>query len=129
MRTLNRVTLIGNLAADVKHKVAKSGISRAVFPLATNRNIKSENGDLKKCTDYHNIVAFGPLADISDRFLAKGSLVYLEGKLVNNSYEDKEGEKRYRSEILSDKVNILTWKNGNSGKSELDMQDISEELK
>lgn len=110
MKTVNKITLVGHLAADVNLMATKKGKSRATFPLATNRNVKDEKGEFKDHTDYHRIVFFGPLADISKQLLNKGSAVYVEGKLVNNSYKNKEGVLNYRTEVWGDELNVLTYK-------------------
>ena len=126
MRSVNRITLIGHLASPVDYKITKAGPSVASFPLATNRNIKSEKGETVECTDYHRIVLFGPLADISSKYLSKGQAVYLEGKLVNNNYTTDKGEKRYRSEVYTDTLNILTYKKSKEGGGEIQILDIEE---
>lgn len=111
MKTVNKITLIGHLASEVNLMATQKGVSRATFPLATNRKIKNEEGKSVECTDYHKIVFFGPLADISKQFLVKGSAVYVEGKLVNNSFQAKTGDLKYRTEIWGDELNVLSFKN------------------
>jgi single-strand DNA-binding protein len=111
MKTVNKITLVGYLASDVNLMATKKGKSRAVFPLATNRKVKNDLGDLKEHTDYHRIVFFGSLADVSKQILHKGTAVYVEGKLVNNSYKTKEGVLNFRTEVWGDELNILSSKN------------------
>lgn len=129
MRSLNRVTLIGHLASDVEFKETSKGNFLSVFPIATNRNVKDENGKFREQADYHRIVAWGKLAEIVKTYLKKGMATYVEGRLVNNSFESKSGEKHYRSEIIVDTLNILTWKKDKSGIENINIEDIEEKVK
>jgi len=110
MKTLNRVMLIGNLASDVNLMATTKGVSRATFPVATSRNVKDKEGKLTESTDYHKIVFFGNYADLSKQLLKKGSKVYVEGRLVNNSFKIKNGEMKFRTEIFGDDFNVLSKK-------------------
>lgn len=110
MRNLNRVTFIGNLAADPELRQTKDGKSVANFALAINRKFKNSNNEVKDAVDFHRVVLFAGLADIASKHLAKGSAVYLEGRLVNNNYDDEKGVRHYRTEVIADNLNILTWK-------------------
>jgi len=116
--------LIGNLAADPEIRQDKAGRDIAHFPLATNRTIKSEDGK-KTLADFHKIVAFGPLAKVSKDYLAKGLAVYVDGHIVNRSFDDKNGERHFRTEIVAEKLNILTWKKTKSGSKELEIEDLN----
>ena len=118
--------LIGHLAADVEFRQTKGGTSVAYFPVATNRNTKTESGEKKEVADFHRVIAWGRLAEICDEYLAKGTTVYIGGRLINHSFEDKEGNKHYRTEIVADKLNILTWKKS-KGKEEVGIEDLDEE--
>ena len=100
MNTLrNTVSLIGNLGKDPV--ITEFGDKNAVahFSVATNENFKGKNGEWVTDTTWHNIVAWGKVAELCQNLLKKGSEIALEGKLVNNDFETKEGEKRYRTEI------------------------------
>ena len=100
MNTLrNTVSLIGNLGQDPV--ITEFGDKNAVahFSVATNENFKGKNGEWVTDTTWHNIVAWGKVAELCQNLLKKGSEIALEGKLVNNDFETKEGEKRYRTEI------------------------------
>ncbi len=127
MRSLNRVTLMGHLAADVDFRQTKTGKTLATFPVATNRMTKDKDGEKREVADFHRIVAWGKLGEICDKYLAKGVAVYLEGKLINRSFESKSGEKHYRAEIVAENLNILTWKKTKDGDQELGIEPISEE--
>ena len=109
MRSINKAVLLGNLAADPDEKVLPKGQSMVSFPLATHREYE-QDGERKKSTDFHRIVIWGKLAQVAKQYLAKGSAVYLEGKIVNRTYADQGGDRRFITEIVADEINILTWK-------------------
>lgn len=129
MKSLNRVMLLGNLASDVDFKQTKGGSLVANFPIATNRFIKSSSGEKESRADFHRVTAWGKLGEICHKYLAKGTAVFLEGKIINNNYEDSEGVKRYRSEIVAEDINILSWKKGKTGSNELGLESIKDEKK
>lgn len=108
MRSVNKVILVGHLAADPEQSTSTSGRSRVTFPIATHRDITSE-GAKKEVTDYHGVVTWGKLGEICGKYLAKGQGVYVEGVILNRAYE-KDGQRRYVTEIRADEVNMLTWK-------------------
>jgi single-strand DNA-binding protein len=109
MRSINKAVLLGNLAADPDEKVMPKGQSMVSFPLATNREYE-QDGERKKSTDFHRVVIWGKLAQVAKQYLAKGSAVYVEGKIVNRSYADQGGDRRFITEIVADELNIITWK-------------------
>ncbi len=121
MRSLTNVYVIGHLATDVEVRQTKNGAPVSSFPVAVNRLIKAEGGEKKEVVDFHRVVAFGRLAEVCSDYLAKGSAVFLGGRLVNHSFEDKSGNRHYRTEILANDVSILTWKKAKAGKPELDI--------
>ena len=100
MNTLkNSVSLIGNLGMDPEITNFESGTSLARFRVATNDSYKDKKGEWQTRTEWHNIVAWGKSAELCAKLLKKGSEVVLEGKLENDSYTDKEGVKKYKTEI------------------------------
>ncbi|WP_107039529.1 single-stranded DNA-binding protein [Brumimicrobium mesophilum] len=103
----NTVSLIGNLGADPAITQFGDKNSVARFRLATNESFKDKNGEWIKNTTWHNVVAWGKAAELCGQLLKKGSEVVLEGKLVNDSYETKEGEKRYKTEISMREFMVL----------------------
>lgn len=109
MRSVNKVILVGTLAADPETSRTDTGKTRVVFPLATHRETTSD-GAPKDVTDYHRVVAWGALGDICAKFLRKGQGIYLEGEMLNRAYE-KDGERKYITEIRADEINLLTYKN------------------
>lgn len=108
MRSVNKVILVGHLAADPEVSTTQTGKTRVVFPVATHRSSTSD-GEKKEVTDYHRVVSWGKLGEICGKFLSKGTGVYLEGKILNRAYE-KDGERKYITEIRADEVNLLTFK-------------------
>lgn len=102
MNTLrNQVQLLGNLGQDVTLSTFDSGSMKASFSLATTDYYKDKAGEKVQDTQWHNIIAWGKGAEIMSQALSKGSKVLIKGKLVNRSYEDKDGHKRYVTEILA----------------------------
>ena len=99
---LNKVMLIGNLGQDPELKYLPNGTAAVSFSVATNESYKDSEGNLVKRTEWHNIVAYRKPAEILNEYLKKGSKVYIEGKLQTRSWEDKDGQKRYKTEILVD---------------------------
>lgn len=108
MKSVNKLILVGNLAADPETRQTKKGETVTTFALATQRDFTS-NGEKKKVTDFHRIVAWGKLAEICGKYLEKGQAVYVEGLILNRAYE-KEGERRYVTEIRAEEVNMLSFK-------------------
>ncbi len=98
---LNKVFLYGNLTRDPELRALPSGQQVASFAIATNRTYKNKEGEKQEATEFHNIVAFGRLADLIGQYLKKGRPVFVEGRLQTRSWE-KDGEKKYRTEIVVD---------------------------
>lgn len=103
----NKVQLIGNLGQDPEVVNLDSGSKLAKFSIATNETYRNTKGDKVTDTQWHNIVAWGKLAEVVEKFLHKGSEVAVEGKLIHRSYENKEGEKRFISEIKCNELLML----------------------
>ena len=106
MASLNRVTLIGNVGSNPEIKTFASGNKVAQITLATSERYKDRNGEQKEDTEWHSVQAFGKLADVVERFVHKGSLLYLDGKIRTRSYE-ADGRTMYRTEILADHIQML----------------------
>jgi single-strand DNA-binding protein len=110
-KSLNKVTLIGNLGRDPELSYTASGVAVAKFSIATNERWKDQEGNVQERTEWHNIVAWRKLAEICGQYLKKGSKVYLEGKLQTRSWDDKNsGVKRYTTEIIADDLIMLDGK-------------------
>ena len=110
MRGLNKVTLIGNLGKDPEIQTLEGNIKVAKFSLATTENYKDSNGQNQSNTDWHNVVLWRGLADLANNYLKKGSLIYVEGKLKTRSYDDKDGQKKYVTEIIAEQLLLLDKK-------------------
>ena len=115
-RSINKVTLIGNLGKDPELRYTSSGVAVATFSVATNESWKDQDGNVQDKTQWHNLVAWKKLAEICGEYLKKGSKVYLEGRLQYRSYDDKNGVKKYVTEIVLDEMLMLDSK-GSSGPS------------
>ena len=101
MQTMkNSVMLMGYLGSDVQIFTLNTGRKLAKVSLATNEFFKTKNGELSKHTEWHNLAGWGPVAERMEKQLAKGTQVIVEGKLTHRSYEDKNGNTRYQSEII-----------------------------
>ncbi|ARV16907.1 single-stranded DNA-binding protein [Polaribacter sp. SA4-12] len=108
MSTLrNRVQLIGNLGNNPEIITLESGNKLAKFSIATNESYKNAQGEKVTDTQWHNVVAWNKTAEIIERYLEKGNEVAIEGKLTSRSYETKEGEKRYITEVVANEVLML----------------------
>lgn len=108
--TVNKVILIGNLGADPEIRRFDNGTAVATFSLATSESYADKNtNERKTITDWHNIVAWRSLAEISEKHLKKGMKIYIEGKLKTRSYQDKENIQRYTTEVVAETLNIMTW--------------------
>lgn len=108
MRGFNKVMLYGNLTADPESINAKEGKPFTVFNIAVNRDWKNKKGDVVHDTDFHHVVAFGKLAEVTSTYLHKGQPVIVSGRLNNRSYLNKEGEKRYTTEVVMDDFNFVS---------------------
>lgn len=115
-KSLNKVTLIGNLGKDPELRYTNSGVPVATFSLATNETWKDSDGNTQEKTEWHNIVAWQKLAEICGEWLKKGSKVYIEGRLQSRSWDDKNtGQKRYMTEVIANDMIMLDAK-GSSGR-------------
>jgi single-strand DNA-binding protein len=107
MRGVNRVVLIGNLGRDPDLQHLEGNIAVAKFPLATTETYKDKNGTLISQTEWHTVVLWRGLADLAQRYLHKGSLIYLEGRIRTRTWEDKDKNRRFSTEIIGDNLVML----------------------
>ncbi|MEJ2200505.1 MAG: single-stranded DNA-binding protein [Desulfuromonadaceae bacterium] len=105
--SVNKVILVGNLGKDPELRYTPSGAAVATFSLATSERFKDRNGDMQEKTEWHNVVAWRQLAEICGKFLHKGKQVYIEGKIQTRSYDDRDGNRRYITEIVADQMQML----------------------
>lgn len=101
---LNKAMIIGNLTRDPEMRSLPSGVQVATFGVATNRVWKDKNGVKQENTDYHNVVVFGRQAEICGQYLKKGGSVLVEGRMQTRSWDDAAGVKKYRTEIVADRI-------------------------
>lgn len=106
---VNKVLLVGNLTADPQNIPTKTGKAMVTFSVATNRGWKNKSGEKVAETDFHRIVSFGKLAEITGTYLKKGRKVLISGRLRNSSYVAKDGSKRYTTEVVLDDFNFLSY--------------------
>src|SRR3990167_6899378 len=113
---LNKVLLYGNLTRDPELRALPSGMNVVNFSIATNRVFRDRDGKKQEQTEFHNIVVFGRQADTVAQYMKKGSSVFIEGRLQTRSWEDKtSGEKKYRTEIIAERVQFGPKGSGNGG--------------
>src|SRR5207253_71655 len=113
-RSVNKVILLGHLGKDAETKFTPSGVSRSSFTIATNRRWKDQaSGEWKEETDWHNVVLWR--AENLANYLLKGKQVYVEGRLQTRSYDDKDGQKKYMTEVVADDVLLLGGRGGGEG--------------
>jgi single-strand DNA-binding protein len=115
---LNKAIVYGNLTRDPEVRALPSGIQVCSFSVATNRVYKDKNGAKQENVDYHNIVVFGRQAETAGQYLKKGSSVLVEGRMQTRSWDDKDGQKKYRTEIVADRIQFGPRSGGSSSGGE-----------
>lgn len=113
--SVNKVILVGNVGKDPEVRHLDSGVAVANFPLATSESYVAKNGDKVTTTEWHNIVLWRGLADVAEKYVTKGRQLYIEGRIRTRSYDDKDGNKRYVTEIYGDVMQMLGSKDSQSG--------------
>lgn len=113
MSNLNKVMIIGRLGKDPEVKYTQAGQAVASMSVATSEKWKDKNGEQQERTEWHRVVAWGKLAELCGEYLKKGSLAYFEGKIQTREYE-KDGSKRYSTEVVAQTVQFLTKKEGDA---------------
>jgi len=111
--SVNKVVLVGHLGGDPETRFTPSGAAVANFNLATNESWKDANGDFQDKTEWHRCVMFGKSAELAGNLLKKGQLVFTEGKLQSRNWEDKDGIKRYTTEVVCEMFTMLGRKMDN----------------
>lgn len=104
---VNKVILIGNLGKDPEITTFENGVKKAAFSLATTESYKNREGQKVDQTEWHNVVMWRGLAEVAESYLKKGNQVFIEGRIKTRSYDDKDGNKRYITEILADNLTML----------------------
>jgi single-strand DNA-binding protein len=112
MASLNKVLLIGNLGKDPEVRYTASGTAVASFSLATSEKFKNKGGEWEERTEWHNITLWGRLAEIAGEYLSKGKTLYIEGRLQTRKWQDKDSKDRFTTEIVGEKMQMLSRKDG-----------------
>lgn len=106
-KSVNKVILVGNLGKDPEIKYTQSGTAVASVTVATSSSFKDKSGEWQEQTEWHNVVLWQRLAEIAGEYLKKGNKVYIEGRLQTRSWEDKQGQKRYTTEVVANELVLL----------------------
>jgi single-strand DNA-binding protein len=117
MAGINKVILIGNLGAEPEVRTIESGRKVASLRLATTETYKNAQGERVEQTEWHSVVFWGAIAEVIEKYLHKGSQIYVEGRLRTRSYDDKDNIKRYVTEVVGQTMTMLGGKPGGSGES------------
>ena len=110
MRGVNKVILIGNVGKDPEYKTLPDGTPVAKMTMATTESFRLKNGETNTRTDWHTLILWRGLAGFAHEFVHKGSLLYVEGKLRSRQYEDKEGHRKYVTEVVAEQIVLLDKK-------------------
>ena len=113
--SFNKVILIGNVGKDPEVRHLETGTAVASFTLATTERYKNRNGELQDQTEWHNIVCWRNLAELSEKYIKKGAQIFVEGKIRTRSWADQTGAKRYTTEIVADNIRLLDRKGAVTG--------------
>ena len=116
--SINKVILVGRLGKDPETRFTPSGKAVTNFSMATSESWKDAGGERQEKTEWHKVQIWGPLAEISAKYLSKGKLVYIEGKLQTREWTDKDGQKRYTTEIVASDMRMLGGKGEGSEHSD-----------
>lgn len=119
---LNKVILIGNVGADPEIRTTESGIKVATIRLATTERSRDKDGNATSHTEWHNVVLWRSLAEVADRYVRKGTQLYIEGRIRTREWSTREGEKRYSVEVMCDDMKMLGGRKENSAPAESQSQ-------
>lgn len=126
--TVNKVILIGRLGKDPDMRYTPGGTAVANFSLATNTASKDSDGNWTDKTEWHNIVTFGRTAEIAGEYLKKGKLVYIDGRLQTSSWEDQNGQKRYKTEIVATELQLIGSRGEAESGADSSAADVEDEI-
>ncbi len=116
--SVNKVLLVGRTGSDADMKYTTKGMAIANISIATTEVRKNGKGEFEETTEWHRVVIFGKIAEFAENYVKKGALVYVEGHLHTQSWEDKEDNRHFRTEIVAEKLTMLGgWKKGNGEKT------------
>ncbi len=125
MAGVNKVILLGNLGKDPEIRTLESGAKLARISIATNEYFKNKSGEMVERTEWHNVVLWYQKADLAEKYLRKGSQVYVEGRLRTRQWDDKEGIKRYTTEIVADVINLTGSRPADTGDTQASAPDTT----
>ncbi len=120
--SVNKVILVGNVGKDPEVRHLDSGVAVANLPLATSETYTAKNGEKVSTTEWHNIVLWRGLADVAEQYVKKGRQLYIEGRIKTRSYDDKDGNKKYITEIYADVMQMLGSRSDNQSNERSDSQ-------
>lgn len=127
--SVNKVLLVGRTGSDADMKYTTKGMAIANISVATTDTRKDAKGEFQDNTEWHRIVIFGKIAEFTENYVKKGALVYVEGRLQTQSWEDKEEKRHFRTEIVAEKLTMLGgWKKGNGEKAPVAVAEGEEEV-
>ena len=118
--SVNKVVLVGHLGADPESRFTPSGVAVTTFNMATNESWKNKEGEYEDRTEWHRIVLYGKAAETASKYMKKGQLTYVEGRIRTRSWEDKDGMTRYTTEVLGDRFTMLGRKGENKSAAPVD---------
>lgn len=124
MASLNRILLIGNLGADPELSYTPSGTAKATMRLATHETWTNKSGEKGERTEWHRVIAWGRLAEICGEYLTKGRQIFIEGRIQTRSWEDRDGNKRWMTEVVASTMQMLGSPRGGPAEPELPPADV-----
>ncbi len=122
--SVNKVILIGNVGKDPEVRHLENNVTVTRFTLATSESYKKATGEVVKTTEWHNIVLWRGLAQVAEKYVKKGSQIYIEGKIRSRSYDDKDGNKRYITEIQGDNLTLLGKRENSDSSQSAPVDDV-----
>jgi single-strand DNA-binding protein len=105
--SVNKVILVGNVGKDPETRYLDESTAMTKFPMATSETYKNKNGERVSNTEWHNVILWRGLAQVAEKYVKKGSQIYIEGRIKTRSYDDAEGNKKYTTEIVADQLQLL----------------------
>jgi len=124
--SVNKVILVGNVGKDPEVRYLENGVAVANFPFATSETYRNKNGEKVTQTEWHNIVLWRGLAEVAEKYVKKGSQLYIDGKIRTRAWDDKDGNKRYTTEIVGDTMQMLGKRSDSGSDSTAPQEEISE---
>jgi len=127
--SVNKVLLVGRTGSDADVRHTTKGLAIATISVATNETRKDGKGEFKEITEWHRVVVFGKIAEFTENYVKKGALIYVEGRIQTQQWEDKEEKRHYMTEIVADKLTMLGgWKKGSEESATVAIAEAEEEV-